>query len=219
MKKTYLLLIASVAMITSIKAQDNMSLGEITLVGGKNFTSFLYKDSDGDKDKTLDYAMNNSFGANFNFIKERHIIRPELMFRQAGAKSDFEGTALSWKMNYIDVNFGYLYSIVKTDKFSISPGVAIGAGYMLNGEQYIGETRYSVTDTQKLKRFDFGFHGITNFKAYLNESFTISLEYRFGMGITQIENDVNAQVSRNIYHSALLGFGILLNKKSSSRYN
>lgn len=219
MKKMYALVIASIAMFSSINAQDKMSLGEITLVGGKNFSSFLYKDSGGAKDKTLDYVMYNSFGANFNFTKGNHIIRPEIMFRQAGAKSDYEGTALSWKMNYLDLNFGYLYSVVNSDKFSISPGVAIGAGYMLNGEQYIGETRYSVVETQKLKRFDFGFQGITNFKAYLNESFTISLEYRFGMGITQIENDVNAQVSRNIYHSALLGFGILLNKKSSTRFN
>lgn len=219
MKKIYISILAATAYFGSVTAQDKMMLNEITLVGGMNYSSFLFKDSEGSKDKTLDYAMYNSFGANFNFTKGKHTIRPELMFRQAGAKSDADGLALSWKMNYLDVNFAYLYSILNTNKFSISPGVGIGAGYMLNGEQYIGEVRYSVAETQALKRFDFGFHGLTNFKAYLTESFTISLEYRFGMGITQIENDVNAQISRNIYHSALLGFGILLNQKSSSRFN
>ncbi|GAA0875282.1 hypothetical protein GCM10009118_16910 [Wandonia haliotis] len=200
-------------------AQDNMQLKEITLVGGKNFSSFIFKDSGGSKDKTLDYVMYNSFGANLSFTKRNHTIRPELLFRQAGAKSDFEGTSLSWKMNYLDLNVAYLYSVLNTRKFAISPGVGIGAGYMLNGEQHIGEVRYSVSETQALKRFDFGFHGLANFKAYLNDAFTISLEYRFGMGITQIENDVNAQMSRNLYHSALLGFGILLNQKKSSRFN
>lgn len=214
--KTIVFLSALLFFCASVFSQK-MTLTEINLVGGKNFSSFLFKDSDGAKDKTLNYNMLNSFGVNFGLQSGNHILRPEILFRQAGAKSDFEGTALSWKMNYLDVNIAYLYSVVNTSRFSISPGIGIGAGYMLNGDQYIGETRYQVSDTDALKRFDFGFQGLTNFKAHITDFFSISLEYRFGMGITQIENDVNAQKSRNIYHAALLGLGFTIGNKTAPR--
>jgi hypothetical protein len=211
------LLLALLGSAFTIQSYAQMKLEEITLVGGKNFSSFLFKDSEGSKDKTLNYHMLNSFGIHFGLQGGNHILRPEIMFRQAGAKSDFEGTALSWKMNYLDVNLAYLYSVVNTNRFALSPGVGIGAGYMLNGDQYIGDTRYKIAESSALKRFDFGFHGIANFKAYITDYFSLSLEYRFGMGITQIENDVNAQQSRNIYHSALLGLGFRLGTKSAPR--
>jgi hypothetical protein len=189
---------------------QQMHLSEINLFGGRNYSTFSFKDSDGTKDQTLNYVGLNTFGINFNLTAGRHILRPEISFRQAGAKSDYEGIPLSWKMNYLDVNLAYLVNVLKSERFVVAPGIGLGAGYMLNGEQYIGSTRYSITDTKSLKSFDFCFQGLTHFRANITENLTVSLEYRFGMGITQIENDVNAQQSRNIYQAALLGIGLRL---------
>jgi hypothetical protein len=190
---------------------QNMQLTDINLVGGRNFSTFLFKDSEGNKDKTLDYEALSTFGINFNLSAGRHILRPELSFRQAGAKSDYDGIALSWKMNYLDVNLAYLVNVLNSERFVVAPGLGLGAGYMLTGEQYIGSTRYSITDTKALRSFDFGFQGLAHFRANVTDNLAVSLEYRFGMGITQIENDVNAQKSRNLYQGALLGIGIRLN--------
>lgn len=211
MKKLFMVL-ASMHLCYASSFAQGLQLSEIDLVGGKTFTSFLYKDSEGSKDKTLDYTMNNSFGINFNLSAQKHVLRPELIFRQGGSKSDYAGTQLNWKLNYLDLNLGYLYRIIQTEKFEVAPGLAIGAGYLLNGDQYIGNVRYNVVDNKSLKRFDFGIQGITQFKMNITESFSLGLEYRFGMGITQIENDINAQKSRNIYHSALICLGIRFNK-------
>jgi hypothetical protein len=198
----------------SISAQwsfsQQMQLSEINLIGGRNFSTFSFKDSDGTKDQTLNYVGLNTFGINFNLTAGRHILRPEISFRQAGAKSDYEGMPLSWKMNYLDVNLAYLVNVLKSERFVVAPGIGLGAGYMLNGEQYIGNTRYSITDTKSLKSFDFCVQGLAHFRANLSKNISLSLEYRFGMGITQIENDVNAQQSRNIYQAALLGIGLRL---------
>ena len=114
-------------------------------------------------------------------------------------------------MNYFNFNIGYLYSILQTEKFEIQPGVALGVGYMLNGEQTIGDVRLSIIEEESMNRFELGAQVITNFKAHLTEQFSISLEYRFGIGINHIENDINEQKSRNIYHGALLGLGFRLN--------
>ena len=189
---------------------QGLKLNQISLMGGKNFSSFRFRDSDGNKDKTLDFVALNSFGINANFSANKHILRPELMLRQAGAKSDINGTALSWLMNYLDLNVAYLYSFLQTERFSVSPGLAVGFGYMQSGEQYIGTMRYSLVSTKALSRFDCGLQGITNFKAQISENINLSFEYRFGMGITQIEKDVTPQKTYNIYHSALLGLGLII---------
>jgi hypothetical protein len=189
---------------------QGFKLDHISLVGGRNYSTFLFKDSEGNKDQKLDYEALKTFCINFNLITGRSIFRPELSFRQAGAKSDYEGTALSWKMNYLDMNLAYLINVLDSSRFIIAPGIGLGAGYMLSGEQYIGSTRYSITDTKALKSFDLGFQGLMHFGARITENIYASLEYRFGMGITQIENDVNAQKSRNISQAALLGIGIRL---------
>ena len=145
MRKQLLTLCA--ASLIGFTGQGQMKLTDINLVGGRNFSTFSFKDSEGSKDKTLNYAGLNTFGINFNLTAGRHILRPELSFRQAGAKSDYDGIALSWKMNYLDVNLAYLVNVLNSERFVVAPGIGLGAGYMLNGEQYIGSTRYSITDT------------------------------------------------------------------------
>jgi hypothetical protein len=195
--------------VQTVKAQQ-LQLTDINLIGGRNFSNFLFKDSEGNKDNSLDYEALSTYSVNFNFKSGCHILRPELSFRQSGAKSMYEGTALSWKLNYLDVSIAYLYSLLNSERFVVAPGIGLSSGYMLTGDQYIGGSRYSIKDSKSLKPFDFCFQGLAHFGMNITDNFSLSLEYRFGLGIAQIENDVNAQKSRNIYNSALLGLGIRL---------
>lgn len=215
MKKSILTAVIGLFMSSVTYAQ--MGLESIHVLGGKTYASFLYRNSEAQKDDYLSFTGLNSYGLNFNFSSDKHVLRPELMFRQAGATSESESLPVSWRMNYFDVNFAYLYKAIETSNFEVSPGIALGAGYMLNGEQFVGETRYDIANNEALKRFDYGFQGIANFKAKISYNFHVSLEYRFGMGISQIENDITAQQSRNIYHSALLGLGFVINGSSAPR--
>ncbi|MEX1192570.1 MAG: outer membrane beta-barrel protein [Brumimicrobium sp.] len=193
---------------------------EVRLVGGKNISSFIYKDNTNQKDEQLKYNMLNSFGVSLSLESDKHQLRPELMYRQAGARSDFKGLPLKWQMNYIDLSVGYLYEAARLGIFSLSPGIALNAGYMISGEQYIGDERLSITEEKSMDRFEVGFQGIANVRAFLTEKFTLSLEYRFGTGITQIENAVNDQKTRNIYHGVLLGIGFSLKQEETkSRIN
>ncbi len=191
------------------KAQE-FSLRSLDLVGGKQFSNFLFKNSADKKDQSLEYQMYNSFGLNATFTSDKHTIRPELLLRQAGAKKTLENTAVTWKMNYFNFNIGYGYHLFKNERFEIQPGAAIGVGYLLNGEQLIGDTRLSITEEESMNRFEFSTYGFSNFRAHLSESISLSLEYRFGIGINQIENESNDQQTRNVYHGALLGIGIAL---------
>src|SRR5690554_5372773 len=106
----------------------NFDLNIINLVGGKQFSTFAFKNSNDEKDNTLKYQMYNAFRVNANFSGERHILRPEIMFRQAGARTTFNDIQFNWKMNYLNLNVSYLYSILNERVFSIQPGVAIKIG-------------------------------------------------------------------------------------------
>lgn len=210
MRSKIISLSIGIGLCSIVSAQD-FSPSFINLTGGKQFTNFVFKNSQDQKDQSLEFQMYNSFGVNAEFSSDKHTIRPELQMRQAGAKTNVGSTPITWKMNYFNFNVGYLYSILKSKKFEIQPGIGIGVGYMLNGDQTIGDTRLSIIEEESMNRFEFGLQGISNFKAHLTDRFSISLEYRFGIGINHIENDINEQKSRNIYHAALLGLGFRLN--------
>lgn len=190
-----------------IKAQD-FAITNVSVNGGKQFSNFLFTTSNDQKDQTLSYQMYNAFGVNASFTSSRHTIRPELQMRQAGAKKTIQNTPITWKMNYFNFNIGYGYALLQTDRFEVQAGAAFGLGYMLNGDQTIGNTRFSIIEEQSMNRFEIGAHGFANLKTFISENLSLSLEYRFGAGLNHIENDITDQKTRNIFHSALLGVGI-----------
>ncbi len=190
-----------------VLAQD-FALKNISVNGGKQFSNFLFTTSSNQKDQTLSYQMYNAFTINGSFSSSKHTIRPELQIRQAGAKKSIQNTPVSWKMNYFNFNIGYGYALLQTDRFEVQTGAAFGLGYMLNGEQMIGNTRLSIIEEQSMNRFEISAHGFANLKTFISENLSLSLEYRFGAGLNHIENDISDQKTRNIFHSALLGIGI-----------
>lgn len=214
MKK--LIVFAALAFSSMTMAQ-NFGLKTINLVGGKQFSNFTFKNSDDEKDQTLKYQMYNAFGVNAVFKGGRHSLRPELMFRQAGAKTTFNDIQINWKMNYLNLNVGYFYSILDGRTFTIQPGVAIGGGYMLNGEQEIGQTRLNIIEEESMKRFEVSAIGMLNAIAQITPTFSIGLEYRFGIGLNHIENDVTDQMTRNLYHGAMLNLGFTINTLNKAR--
>ena len=208
--KKHLLLFSLLFALTELTSAQ-MSADGLTIQGGKNFSSFIFRNDVNQKDEQMAYEMLNTFGVNLSLVSDRHVLRPEFMFRQAGARSDFEGLPLQWKMNYAEVNFAYLYRILEKGAYTMASGAGLSAGYMLNGEQFIGSQRLSIVEENSMNRFDLGFQLLAHGKAQLSDAFYLQLEYRFGLGITQIENEPDNQRTRNIYHGALLGLGFNLN--------
>jgi hypothetical protein len=207
MKQTLLIFCFAVGLVSHNFSQD-FNLGSVNLNGGKQFSSFLFTDSQDQKDQNISFQMYNSFGINACFTSDKHTIRPEIQLRQAGAKTTIQNTPITWKMNYFNFNIGYGYSLFKNDRFNIQTGAALAIGYMLNGEQSIGQQRFSIIEEESMTRFEIGTHGFANLATYISDKLSLSLEYRFGVGLNHIENDIGDQKTRNIYHSALLGIGI-----------
>jgi hypothetical protein len=190
-------------------AQD-FNMYTVNLIGGKQFSTFTFKNSENQKDETLKYVMLNAFGINGALENGRHNIRLEAIFRQAGAKTIFNGNQMNWKMNYMNFNIGYLYSIIDIEDFKLQSGIAFGIGYMLNGEQEYGNVRLDIKEEASMIPYEFSGMGILNGTVKISSTLYIGLEYRYGIGLNHIENDANNQKTRNLYHGVMLSLGISL---------
>ena len=210
MKYSSLIALLLLVFVHKTHAQG-LTFSDIELTFGNTYSSFQFKNSAGEKEGNYQYAGLNNFGVNFNLTADRHMLRPSLGMRQGGAKTTIEGIPVDWKLNYIDLSFGYLYKALKTDRLELSPGLALYGGYLLNGDQTVGDMRFPLAETEAIKPFDFGVQGMVNTRLNINKQFALSLEYRFGYGLAQIENDLKPQTANNIYHALVLGIGFKLN--------
>ncbi len=186
------------------------------LKSGKSFSSFLFKDSESFKEKDLDYAFNNYFAISYdNYLSERNILRAEFGLREAGAKAIIDEVKYEWNFNYLDLQVAYLFKYLGNEKYGLHVGAAPYLGFLLTGEQSVGQTYYNVKKERAIKTVDFGVNFLTNAQFRVAENIYVTLEYRYGLGLLNIETDGDNpdQVTRNRSHFVLAGLSFNLNKK------
>ena len=92
------------------------------------------------------------------------------------------------------------------------PGMIIGADYLAKGIQTIGLNRYNVQEINAITNWNVRSNVFLNNRLKVSDLMSIMFEYRFGIGLNQIEkNDADLdQKTRNIGHHFLLGLNIQL---------
>lgn len=197
-------------------SQSKIKPEAFTLIGGKTFSSFIFKNSENINEHKFNYTDGSAFGLNMSFRwKARNMIRPEIIWNQAGAESLYGGNTLVWKMNYASVNIGYLYKIIDKEnlyRFTLNAGLALGFDYLMNGSQTINKVSYDLKETNAFKSWDLKTSILLNAKYNITPSFYAGIEYRFGIGLNQIEREDSqyGQKTRNIGHLAGLNLGFNL---------
>lgn len=193
------------------KAQDGKLIQQVNFNVGKSFSSFLYKDANGNKDENLTYRSGNTYNLSVGLgFGSKHLVRPEIQYSELGAKSSFLDAPVDWKLNYIGVGASYLYKLLNKETISLSPGVVIGYDYLLKGEQTVGNSRYDLNELDALKTWDLNAGLLLNSRFKVTESLYLNFEYRFNMGLNQIEKQDQGEKSKNIGHKALLGLSFNL---------
>jgi hypothetical protein len=189
------------------------STPSLNILFGQNASTFVFTKSDGSKSKDMEFSCGNTFAVGLEFtLAGKHLVNPEIMYYEAGAKSDFNGTPISWKFNYIGLGCGYGYKMINKSRFSMIPGFIIGADYLAKGIQNIGLNRYNVQEINAITNWNVRSNVFLNNRLKVSEFMSIMFEYRFGIGLNQIEKkdaDQN-QKTRNIGHHFTLGLNIQL---------
>ena len=210
MKKTIFSL-SLLALSFGSKAQDGKLVQQVNFNVGKSFSSFLYKDANGNKDENLSYRSGNTYNLSVGLgFGAKHLLRPEIQYSEMGAKSSFLDAPVDWKLNYLGVGAGYLFKLLNKESISLSPGVIVGYDYLLKGEQTIGSTRYNLYQNGALKVWDINAGLMLNSRFKVTESLYLNFEYRFNMGLNQIEKQDQGEKSKNIGHKALVGLSFNL---------
>ncbi len=206
MRTLYCLLLASLPLFTF--SQKKVKVDEINFLAGKNSTKLLY--AFGSETKPTQWINGNSYSLNVNLLlAPKHFLRPEFNYYQAGAKSNVDNLALGWKLNYLGLGFGYAYKALSMKTISVSTGASFGLDFLTKGEQTIGNERYSITENNVLKRLNVGTNLFANAQYKVTETLYLQIEYRFGIGLNQIEKD-SGEKTRNIGNTALIGLSFKL---------
>lgn len=194
-----------------LNAQDGKLILQVNFNAGRTFSSFLYKDLDGNKVENLSYRSGNTYNLSVGLgFGSKHLLRPEIQYTELGAKSSSTDTPVDWKLNYLGVGASYLYKVINNGNISLSPGAVIGYDYLLKGEQTIGSLRFNLNENNALKAWDLNAGLLLNSRFKVTESLYMNFEYRFNMGLNQIEKEDQGEKSKNIGHRALVGLSFNL---------
>jgi hypothetical protein len=209
--KKILFSFSTLALVFASKAQEGKLIRQVNFNAGKTSSSFIYKDANGNKDENLTYRSGNMYNLNVGLgFGSKHLLRPEIQYSEMGAKSSFLDAPIDWKLNYLGVGSSYLYKLLNYETISLSPGVILGYDYLLKGEQTIGNTRYNLNQNEALKVWNLNGGFLLNSRFKVTESLFLNFEYRFNMGLNQIEKQDQGEKSKNIGHKALLGLSFNL---------
>jgi hypothetical protein len=213
MKTKYQVICTMLLFLNGINAQK-MELERMSFLGGFTFSSFIFKDPQLLIKNQYNYKTSTALGTNFDLSIKKHVIRPEILYRRVGSRSEVNNLKLDWRLSYLDLNIGYLYKVFDNEKITIAPGLCYGIGYMMEGQQYIGQTRYDALDGNFLKRYDLTTSFLLNFSFKLTDNLNFFGEYRFGLSLLNLEKDDN-QKTRNMFH--IIGAGLSMKMNSNKK--
>lgn len=205
--KKIILTIAVVLTANFVSAQD-MKFG---VKGGLNLSNVT-----GDGNPSMKVGIH--FGGFMEYkVSEKFVIQPELLFSTQGAKFEysdsFEGESYSensnYKLSYLNIPIMAKYYV--SEKFSLEAGPQIG--FLLSAkndfdysETFGGET-FSESGEVDIKEFlnstDFGI----NFGAGYDLNEKMSLGFRYNLGLTDIEKDLDPGASGSKNSVFQLSFG------------
>jgi hypothetical protein len=205
----YVTLITVSFFLSLSHAQEKTGSIQFNLFGGKTFSSFLFKDANGQKNENLGYTSGSTFGASVGF-GSTHQFRPEIIYSELGAQSTFNSETVDWKLTYLGGGLSYLFAIVNKETVKLSPGAMIGYDYLLKGDQTSGTVRYNLKESDALKPWDLNAGALLNSRFILTSVLSLNVEYRFNVGLNQIEKLDQGEKSRNIGHRILVGLSFNL---------
>jgi hypothetical protein len=205
--------ISTLLISSLVYSQGDSKIQFIEFSAGKTHSTLLFKDDAGVKNENISFKSGNIANISLGIeLADKHILRPELNYMEVGALGDFASIPVTWKLNYLGLGAGYLYEIIGKENFSLRAGALIRFDYLMKAQQTIGIQRYNLNEAEALKRGSIFSSLLVNPSFSISENAAIFGEYRFGMGIMQIEKEelLESQKTRSLSQSLSVGLRINL---------
>jgi len=129
----------------TIFSQRNMRPEEVTLVGGRAFYSFLYKDNTPEDYLNYEYKQGFMYSVYYSLkFRYRNVLRFEGSAFQAGSRAIYAGNIINWNLNYLSLGTTYLFKIIDKEQrkeFSIYAGPTFQSSYLVRGQQVVNKLK------------------------------------------------------------------------------
>jgi hypothetical protein len=201
----------SILFVVLFFVKHSSAQSNVTFDAGQVFSTYKYTDSQGNTEKDLTSNITGCFSLGYQYVKYNGLfIRTNMGMRKAGASMTVDEMNISWNVQYADANIGLGYMFNKwrlKPYFSASPYFA----YMLRANQTIGPDNYDILKNKSLKTTDYGLFLSPGFKIALSNYISFYAEYKYILGLQNLENSSNQQ-SFNRGFSINLGVAVTIIK-------
>ncbi len=215
-KKLLFLIIASLPCL--LYAQEKVSINFAQV-----FSGFKFMDSQGNEDEYLSRDIKYSYAMNYEKVfNPGFYIKPEIGYKNFGAKSTVDNTNIEWNLHYLDFNVGGGY-IYKQHHIKPYAGAAFYFAYMYKGDQIIGSESYDLLKNKALSTTDFGINLNLGMRYDFSDNAGVFIEYRNIIGLCQMDKNINGG-SKELYNRASsihfgLAFSIIKEEEKKSLLN
>jgi hypothetical protein len=191
-------------------AQETTGI-KLNLETGKAITSFLYQSGTSVSSEGIQCVSSQAYGASLDIsLGEKSTLQPALQYYEGGAQSNVGNLPVSWQLNYLGVGANYLYTVFSKGNYTLRPGVALGTYYMLRGTQLIGTQNFNTKETGAFKPWDVQTGLVLSNLFKVSDLADFFVNYRFDIGLNQIEKEDVGEKTRNMAHKIMIGLRFTL---------
>jgi len=208
MKKIYVLVI-----ITTIFSFQSFSQ-EILTETGISFTSFDFKNSQGEELNNLQPTTNNfiSLGYRHNVLNEVLHIVGGFSFNKYGAIGSDNDINLfyEWETSYLGIYLGLDVKVFSTEKVSFYLRGTTSSEFLLQGTQTINNQVFDLKGVEEFDSSTFFFRGGAIVEYSISDNLSIYTQYKYG------QSTENGDTEKLKYISSEIGVGLVIKLKSKN---
>lgn len=211
MKKLYIVLIIST--IFSFKGISQ----ELMTETGVSFTSFDFKNSQGEELDNLQPTTNNflTIGYRQNVLKEVLHIVGGVSFNKYGAIGSDNSINLlyEWETSYIGIYLGLDVKVFSTNKVAFYLRGTASSEFLLQGTQTLNNQVFDLKGVEEFDSTNFFFRGGAIIDYAISDKLSIYTQYKYG------KSTENGEVEKLKYISSEIGVGLVVKLNSKSKTN
>ena len=199
MKRTILLLTVFFISLSGMAQESSLTIEASQLV-----STFKFVDSDNNK-LNSDYQsiFTGAYGIGYRNIFENNImLKAGLGKRNGGANYVYDDTNYSWRLEYAELKVGGGY-MMKRRVFSPYAVLNVYYGHLLRGTQVLNNEEFNITESDILKKSDFGLIGNLGINFKISNFVSAYAEGLYLFGLSNIEEDSDQTTSNRGYGISL----------------
>jgi hypothetical protein len=184
---------------------------ELFLLTGKNFTTYNYKNSQGVTNSNIRSAEGAAYqlGMDFKFSKtadsDKLTYAVSVVYNQFNAVGATSTDNYSWKTNYLGVQNALNFTFIEiTNSFKVKTKIGIAASTIINGEQFINNTKYDISKNEEFSGIVLQPNISIDFQYTITQNIKISGGYEF----SKVFNTSNSSAEELSFTNNQIHFGL-----------